>query len=95
MSGKNKKNTGFLPEERVWLDKYIEHGFYDVFRKLYPDKVEYTWWSYRFNARANNVGWRIDYFMVTKGILEKVDDLVHHTDIMGSDHCPLTLVLRQ
>jgi exodeoxyribonuclease-3 len=91
----NKKNTGFLPEERVWIDKYLEHGFYDVFREMYPDKVEYTWWSYRFNARANNVGWRLDYFMVTKSILEKVIDLVHHTDVDGSDHCPVTLVLRE
>ena len=89
----NKKNTGFLPEERVWIDRYIEHGFHDVFRELYPDKEEYTWWTYRFNARENNVGWRIDYFMVTKGILEKTEKMIHHTDIMGSDHCPLSLII--
>ena len=90
----NKKNTGFLTDEREWIKKYLKNGFFDVFREIYPDKVEYTWWSYRFNARANNVGWRIDYFMVTKGIMERAVDIVHHTDIMGSDHCPLTLILK-
>ena len=90
----NTKNTGFLPEEREWIDKYLEAGFFDVFRELFPEKVEYTWWSYRSNARANNVGWRIDYFLVTKGILEKTKTVEHHNEVMGSDHCPLTLILQ-
>lgn len=90
----NEKNTGFLPEERVWIDYYLAHGFHDVFREMYPDKEEYTWWTYRFNARANNVGWRIDYFMVTAGMMDKIEDIIHHTGVMGSDHCPLTLILK-
>lgn len=90
----NEKNTGFLPEERKWIDKYIESGFIDIFRKLYPEEEMYTWWTYRFNARKNNVGWRIDYFMITRGLMGRVNDVVIHTDIIGSDHCPVTLELQ-
>lgn len=89
----NEKNTGFLPEERVWIDHFLNRGFIDVFRHLYPEKVVYTWWTYRFNARKNNVGWRLDYFLVTKGILDKARDVIIHSDVMGSDHCPVTLEL--
>jgi len=89
----NEKNTGFLPEERVWIDYYLKKGFIDVFRTLYPEEETYTWWTYRFNARANNVGWRLDYFMVTEGILGTTDKILTHSDIMGSDHCPVTLIL--
>ena len=64
----NQKNTGFLPEEREWVDKYLQNGFHDIFRILYPDLVKYTWWTYRFNARKNDVGWRIDYFLITERI---------------------------
>lgn len=90
----NEKNTGFLPEERVWIDKYLEHGFVDAFRELYPERVEYTWWTYRFNARNNNIGWRLDYFLVSEAIMDKVEDVIIHGDIMGSDHCPVSLILK-
>ena len=89
----NQKNTGFLPEEREWVDRYLDNGFIDIYRKLYPEVVQYTWWTYRFSARKNNVGWRIDYFLVTEGILNCIKDVVIQTEIMGSDHCPVTLVL--
>ena len=90
----NEKNTGFLPEERVWIDKYLEHQFVDAYRDLYPERVQYTWWTYRFNARSNNVGWRLDYFLVSESLMDRVEDVVIHTDIMGSDHCPVTLILK-
>lgn len=89
----NQKNTGFLPEERVWIDHYLDKGFSDIYRSLYPDKVIYTWWTYRFNSRAKDVGWRLDYFLVTKGVADKVKDVIIHSDIMGSDHCPVTLLI--
>jgi len=89
----NQKNTGFLPEEREWIDKYLDNRFFDVFRDMYPEEEIYTWWTYRFGARSRNVGWRLDYFLLTKGIKEKVKDVITHTDIMGSDHCPVTLIL--
>lgn len=90
----NEKNTGFLPEERVWIDKYLEHGFVDAYRALYPEKVGYTWWTYRSNARARNVGWRLDYYLVSESLMDRVEDVVIHDDIMGSDHCPVSLILK-
>jgi exodeoxyribonuclease-3 len=90
----NEKNTGFLPEERVWIDKYLEHDFVDAFRELYPDREDYTWWTYRFNSRERDIGWRLDYFLVSKPLMERVEDVVIHSDIMGSDHCPVSLILR-
>ncbi len=89
----NQKNTGFLPEEREWVDKYLDNGFHDIFRILYPDTIKYTWWTYRFNARKNDVGWRIDYFLITAGLLKRAKDVITHSEIFGSDHCPVTLVL--
>ena len=89
----NVKNTGFLPEEREWIDRYLEHGFIDAYRILYPEEEKYTWWTYRFSARSKDIGWRLDYFLVTKGIMERTRDVVIHSDIMGSDHCPVTLIL--
>lgn len=89
----NEKNTGFLPEERVWIDKYLEHGFVDAFRELHPEDEVYTWWTYRFNSRERNVGWRLDYFLVSEPLMDRVDDVVVHGDIMGSDHCPVSLIL--
>lgn len=89
----NEKNTGFLPEERVWIDHFLNKGFIDVFRHLNPEKVIYTWWTYRFNARKNDVGWRLDYFLVTQGIVDNTEDVITHSDVMGSDHCPVTLEL--
>ncbi|MCB2179686.1 exodeoxyribonuclease III [bacterium] len=90
----NQKTTGFLPEERAWITKYLEHGFTDAFRQFYPDKVQYTWWSYRANARARNIGWRLDYFLVSDGLMPQVEDVVIHDEVLGSDHCPVTLILK-
>lgn len=90
----NAHATGFLPEERVWIDRYLEHGFVDAFRRLYPERVEYTWWTYMMNARKNNVGWRLDYFLISEGFFSRVEDVVNHTAILGSDHCPVSLILK-
>lgn len=90
----NAKSTGFLPEERVWVTRYLEHGFVDAFRKLYPERVQYTWWTYRFNARAKNVGWRLDYYLVSEALMPRVEDVIIYDEVMGSDHCPVTLNLR-
>ncbi|HHX08720.1 MAG TPA: exodeoxyribonuclease III [Chloroflexi bacterium] len=91
----NEKNTGFLPEEREWITKYLEHNFVDAYRTLYPEKVEYTWWTYRTNARARGIGWRLDYFLVSSELMDKVEDVEVHGDIMGSDHCPVSLLLKE
>lgn len=87
----NSTNSGFLPEERVWIDHYLNHGFVDAYRALYPTRVEYTWWTYRLNARQRNIGWRLDYFLVSKSLMDRVKDVVIHADVLGSDHCPVTL----
>jgi exodeoxyribonuclease-3 len=91
----NAKNTGFLPEEREWVDRYLDHGFVDAYRTLYPEREEYTWWTYRFNARKNNAGWRLDYFLVSEPLMDRVSDVIIHGDIMGSDHCPVSLILAE
>ena len=90
----NEKSTGFLPEERLWVTRYLEHGFVDAYRQLYPERVQYTWWTYRFNARAKNVGWRLDYFLISQALFPQVEDVIIHDEVMGSDHCPVTLGLR-
>lgn len=90
----NEKNTGFLPEEREWIDKYLEHNFVDAYRELYPERIQYTWWTYRYNARENNIGWRLDYFLVSEQLMKRVEDVVVHSEIMGSDHCPVSLLLK-
>jgi exodeoxyribonuclease III len=87
----NSKISGFLPEERVWIDKFLENGFTDAFRMLYPDKVQYTWWTYRVNARARGIGWRLDYYLVSNPLMERIKDVTIHDQIQGSDHCPVTL----
>ncbi len=89
----NKNTSGFLPEERAWIDTYMNHGLVDIYRQLYPDKVEYTWWTYLMNARKNNVGWRLDYFMISDDLVPYVGDVVIHPDVLGSDHCPVTLTI--
>jgi len=89
----NSKVSGFLPEERAWMDKYLAHGFVDAYRYLYPERVQYTWWTYRFNARKRNIGWRLDYFLVSAGLTDKIIDIVIHDDVLGSDHCPVSLFL--
>ena len=87
----NTKNPGFSIEERTKFSELLSAGFKDTFRTLYPDTVKYSWWSYRFNARANNAGWRIDYFVVSDSIMDKVIDAKIHNEIFGSDHCPVEL----
>lgn len=90
----NTKNPGFTIDERNKMTKLLDSGFVDVFRYLYPDKIKYSWWSYRANARANNTGWRIDYFVVSQVIVDKIVDCHIHTNIHGSDHCPVELELK-
>ena len=88
----NRGNAGFTDEERSKLTELLEAGFVDSFRHLYPDKTgAYSWWSYMFHAREKNAGWRIDYFLVSKSIADKINDSVIHPEIMGSDHCPVEL----
>jgi exodeoxyribonuclease III len=87
----NEMNSGFLPEERAWIDRYLEHSLVDAYRELYPERVEYTWWTCRFNARKRNVGWRLDYFMISSGLMARVRDVKIHGDGYGSDHAPVTL----
>ena len=90
----NEKTSGFLPEEREWVQAFLDHGFVDVFRHLYPDKVQYTWWTYRLNARQRGIGWRLDYYLVSKDLLPRVADVIIHDEVLGSDHCPVELVLK-
>lgn len=89
----NEKTSGFLPEEREWVSKFLDHGFVDIYRHKYPERVEYTWWTYVSNARQRNVGWRLDYFLVSEALVPRVKDVVIHNEIHGSDHCPVELVL--
>ena len=91
----NRKNAGFTDEERAKMDKVIESGFIDTFRHFYPDQEQiYSWWSYRFKAREKNAGWRIDYFMASKELENRLEDAKIHTSVMGSDHCPVELTLK-
>jgi exodeoxyribonuclease-3 len=87
----NSKTSGFLPEEREMITQYLNNGFKDAYRELYPDKVEYTWWTYRFGARRRNIGWRLDYFLVSDALMKDVKDVIILGDVEGSDHCPVTL----
>ena len=93
--GANSKRSGFLRIERDVLDRMQDKGYVDTFRYFYPDTVKYSWWSYRFNARKNNAGWRIDYFFVTRDLIDKgfVAQAFINNDIFGSDHCPVGIVL--
>jgi len=91
----NMKNTGFLPEERAWVQKFMDSGFTDSFRHLYPSRESiYSWWSQRGGAREKNVGWRLDYFLVSSGLLDRIQDTVYHSNTLGSDHCPVELILK-
>lgn len=90
----NAKRSGFLPIEREWVTQFLNDGYIDTYRYFYPDKIEYSWWSYRFNARANNAGWRIDYFFASENAKDLLEDAAIHTDVMGSDHCPISLTLK-
>ena len=91
----NKKNAGFTPQEREKMTQLLSRGFTDSFRHFYPDKTEaYTWWTYFSQARERNVGWRIDYFVVSERMKDKLADAEIHPDVMGSDHCPVALKLK-
>ena len=93
--GPNRGNAGFSDEERGKMTELLEAGFVDTFRYLYPDRTgAYSWWSYRFNARANNAGWRIDYFIVSQRLRDRIAAADIYAEIPGSDHCPVALVLR-
>ena len=91
----NRRNAGFTDEERNKMTELLDNGFVDSFRYLYPDKEEcYTWWSYMFHAREKNVGWRIDYFIVSQKIKERIEEAKIYQDILGSDHCPVGLEIK-
>jgi len=89
----NVKNTGFLPEERAWMDKLVEHGYVDTFRHFHKEPEQYTYWDMKTGARARNVGWRIDYFFVSKNLLPAVKDAYILPEVTGSDHCPIGITL--
>ena len=87
------KSAGYMQVEIDGLDNYINAGFIDTYRHFYPETIKYSWWSYRFNSRAKNVGWRIDYFLSSKILLDKVKDAFILNEMMGSDHCPVGIEL--
>ena len=89
----NRHNAGFTDEERAQFSNLLNAGFTDTFRYLYPEEVKYSWWSYRFQARQKNAGWRIDYFVISDRLRPHLSDALIHTDIQGSDHCPVSLTL--
>lgn len=90
----NRKSAGFSDQEREKFGCLLNAGFIDTYRYLYPDKVEYSWWSYCFKAREKNAGWRIDYFLISEGLRDRLKDAKIHTSVMGSDHCPVELDLQ-
>lgn len=91
----NEKNTGFLPIERAWMDDLVGQGYVDTFRYLYPETRDvYSWWSQRGDVRARNIGWRLDYFFISPDLLPRLEDAAIHTDTLGSDHCPVSLILK-
>ena len=90
----NRMNAGFTDQEREQFTLLLNSGFIDSFRTLYPEQVTYSWWSYRFQARQKNAGWRIDYFVCSQRLLPQIADAKIHTDVMGSDHCPVELLLK-
>ena len=91
----NVGNAGFTNEERAKMEELLQSGFVDSYRHLYPDKEgAYTWWSYMFKAREKNVGWRIDYFLVSQKMQDEIEDALIYPEIMGSDHCPVGLILK-
>ena len=93
--GSNRRNAGFTDEERNKFSEFLEAGFIDTYRYFYPDREgAYSWWSYRFNARANNAGWRIDYFCVSERLAERLISADIHSKVLGSDHCPVELIIK-
>jgi len=89
----NERTSGFLPEERAWVERFLEHGFVDAYRSMYPERQQYTWWTYRAGARERNVGWRLDYYLVSRDLIPRVRDVIIHEDVRGSDHCPVSLYI--
>ena len=87
----NENNPGYTIQERTAFGELLQHGYVDTFRLLHPEEVKYSWWSYRFHARENNAGWRIDYFVVSEALSKNVQSAEIHNDIFGSDHCPISL----
>lgn len=90
----NRRNAGFTDEEREKMTELLNNGFIDTFRTLYPEQVTYSWWSYRFRAREKNTGWRIDYFLISERLRDRLIDAKIHTETMGSDHCPVEIDLK-
>ena len=90
----NHRNAGFTDEEREKMTQLLNNGFIDTFRTLYPEQVTYSWWSYRFRAREKNTGWRIDYFLISERLRDRLVDAKIHTETMGSDHCPVEIDLK-
>ena len=90
----NRRNAGFTDEERQKFSQLLQRGFIDTFRTLHPEDVTYSWWSYRFHAREKNAGWRIDYFVTSERLRPRIAEAKIHTEILGSDHCPVELVLK-
>jgi len=90
----NKDTSGFLPEERAWMNKLISHGYIDTFRLFNPNSSQYTWWSYRFKAREKDVGWRLDYFFISDNLLPALNNAFILKDVQGSDHCPAGITLK-
>jgi exodeoxyribonuclease-3 len=91
----NVKTTGFLPEERAWMDELVAAGYVDTFRAQHPDlEGAYSWWSNRSGARERNIGWRIDYFFVSPDLMPRVENTAIHSEVLGADHCPVSLTLR-
>ena len=91
--GPNRGNAGFSDEERGKMSELLGAGFTDTFRYLYPETVTYSWWSYRMKARERNAGWRIDYFIISDRLKDRLQDAIIHTDIYGSDHCPVSVIM--
>lgn len=90
----NSKISGFLPEERAWIDKFVAHGYVDTFREFNKEPNQYTWWDLKSGARARNVGWRIDYFFVSENLKTSITDAFIMPEVMGSDHCPIGIILK-
>ncbi len=91
----NVKTSGFMPIEREKLDTYVSNGWVDTFRHFHAEPNRYTWWTYRFGARERNVGWRIDYFFTNETFIDQLEDADIHDNIMGSDHCPVSITLKK
>ncbi len=89
----NRRTSGFLPVERDWIDRFLQHGFADIYRELHPERRGYTWWSQRPGVRERDLGWRLDYFLISRGLVRRVRAARIHPRVMGSDHCPVSLEL--